>query len=40
MSNRAEPFVGGLVEDSVAAPNAPVRHAVQYDHLHQQKLTA
>jgi 4-hydroxyphenylpyruvate dioxygenase len=22
------------------APNAPVRHAVQYDHLHQLKLTA
>jgi len=26
--------------DGYGAPNAPVRHAVQYDHLHQLKLTA
>lgn len=25
--------------DGYGAPNAPVRHAVQYDHLHQLKLT-
>ncbi|QCB96110.1 sugar phosphate isomerase/epimerase and 4-hydroxyphenylpyruvate domain-containing protein [Arthrobacter sp. PAMC25564] len=25
--------------DGYGAPNAPVRHAVQYDHLHQPKLT-